>query len=175
MWIFAYGSILWRPDFPYIAAAPATLHGWSRRFWQGSIDHRGVPGQPGRVVTLITDRDARCEGLAYRVHPEDADEVLATLDIREKGGYRRAQLEVELGGDTPRSVGCITWLADPDNEGYLGPAPLEQIAAQVWSAHGPSGPNREYVLKLDATLARLGVEDLHVTSLARSVRALDGQ
>ena len=65
MWIFGYGSLIWRPDFDWIEAAPASIEGWERRFWQGSHDHRGVPDAPGRVVTLIPQANAYCDGMAH--------------------------------------------------------------------------------------------------------------
>src|SRR5690606_19916645 len=64
-WIFAYGSLLWRPDFPYNQRRRAAVRGWRRRFWQASPDHRGRPEAPGRVVTLIAEADALCHGLAF--------------------------------------------------------------------------------------------------------------
>src|SRR5581483_11846825 len=66
MWIFAYGSLIFRPDFPWIERRRAFVRGWARRFWQGSPDHRGVPEAPGRVVTLVA-RDGFCGGCAYRI------------------------------------------------------------------------------------------------------------
>ena len=67
LWIFGYGSLVWRPSFPFAERRGAWIDGFARRFWQGSTDHRGVPGAPGRVVTLEHATGARCFGAAYRI------------------------------------------------------------------------------------------------------------
>ncbi len=87
LWVFGYGSIIWRVDVPYIERRPAYIKNWCRRFWQGSTDHRGTPSNPGRVVTLIRQPGEICWGRAYRVNRKYKAEVLASLDHREKGGY----------------------------------------------------------------------------------------
>lgn len=172
LWIFGYGSLVWRPAFPFAERRPGWVRGWARRFWQGSTDHRGVPGDPGRVVTLVPQPEARCWGMTYRVEPQVAHEVLAGLDHREKGGYQRITTEVSLPqGGALREV--VMYLATEDNPNYVGPAPIEEIAAQVRRCHGPSGPNREYVLRLAEALRSLGAdpeEDAHLFELADWVR-----
>ena len=67
VWVFGYGSLMWRPDFKYLNSGQASINGWSRRFWQGSTDHRGVPGAPGRVVPRVETPDACCGGMAYEI------------------------------------------------------------------------------------------------------------
>lgn len=162
LWIFGYGSLLWRAEFPWLERRPATLRGFARRFWQGSTDHRGVPGAPGRVVTLIEDGEALCHGAAYRIDPQHEPGVLAELDHRERGGYDRLDIALDLDG---ASGGGLTYRATPQNRNYLGPAPLDEIAAQVRTACGPSGHNREYVLRLAASLREMGHGDAHVFEL----------
>jgi glutathione-specific gamma-glutamylcyclotransferase len=165
MWVFGYGSLVWRPSIPFVERRPAYLDGWSRRFWQGSTDHRGVPGAPGRVVTLIEEPGGRCWGMAYRIALEDRATVLGTLDHREKGGYERRDVTIGLRDAAP--VAGVVYVATDANVNYLGPAPLHVIAAQVRASSGPSGGNLEYVESLAAALREMGAEDEHVFALAR--------
>lgn len=162
-WLFGYGSLIWRPDLPYQERVEARLEGWARRFWQGSHDHRGVPEAPGRVVTLIEAPGSACEGIAYRVAGAMAPSVLAALDHREKNGYSRHR--VRLRARTGSTLEALLYVAEPDNFAWLGPAPLEDIAAQIAAANGPSGSNRDYLLRLAAALRELGSHDDHVFSL----------
>lgn len=179
LWIFGYGSLVWRPAFAHQYACPAWITGHLRRFWQGSVDHRGVPERPGRVVTLVPDgelepglADRRCWGTAYRVGQAQGPSVLAQLDHRERGGYERLELEIGLepGVAGARTVRGLVYVAGPDNPHYLGPAPLEAIAEEIAAARGPSGANDEYVFELADALRRMGVGDSHVFALEALLR-----
>src|SRR5262249_17065466 len=162
--IFGYGSLIWRPTFPFEERRHGWIDGWTCRFWQGSTDHRGVPGAPGRVVTLVREEGARCWGAAYRISDANIEDVLAHLDHREKGGYERH--DVTMHFDDASSTRALVYVATHENPEYLGPAPLESLAAQIRGAHGPSGPNPEYVLRLAAALRAMNAHDEHVFALA---------
>ncbi|MDI3283342.1 gamma-glutamylcyclotransferase [Polyangium sp. 15x6] len=170
VWIFGYGSLLWRPGFPYVEAKAARVAGLSRRLEQGSPDHRGTPERLGRVATLVPAPGAHVGGLVYALAPAEADVILAALDEREQGGYDRVAVRAELHEEAT-TIEAITWIARPGNPWHLGPAPFEAMVADVLEARGPSGTNVEYVLRLAETLAALGFEDDHVSSLAEAVRA----
>ena len=163
-WVFGYGSLIWRPDFVSVEAVPARLGGWARRFWQGSTDHRGVPGAPGRVVTLVPEPAAACWGLAFRLPNAETSGIYRRLDHRERGGY--ARLRVSVAARDGRDLDAWIYVATEENPNYLGPADIASIAAQVAEAHGPSGSNREYVLRLHEALRKINVPDPHVAAIA---------
>jgi cation transport protein ChaC len=164
-WVFGYGSLIYKVDFPYLRREVASVTGWQRRFWQGSHDHRGTPEAPGRVVTLVPAAGAVCRGVAYLV--EHA--VFEHLDHREKNGYRRHAVAIELATDGA-SVDGMLYVADEENHAYLGPAGPEEVAAHIAAATGPSGSNRDYLLQLAAALRELGEHDPHVVELEALLR-----
>lgn len=165
-WIFGYGSLIWRPEFAFAERRAACLRGFARRLWQGSPDHRGAPGAPGRVATLVPDAAALCWGVAYRVEDAVREAVLAALDLRESGGFERCQVALGFDAGDVGLAPALTYIAPAHNPNYLGPAPLPEMAAQVRRAQGRSGSNAEYVLELAQALRGLGVEDAHVEALA---------
>lgn len=165
--VFGYGSLIWRPTFAFRERTPAIIRGWARRFWQGSTDHRGVPGAPGRVVTLVREEGARTWGVVYRIDRADADAVLGHLDEREQGGYERHEVEVETAAGT---VPSLVYVARETNPEYLGPASLREIAETVATSRGPSGPNLEYVVRLAEAIRGAGEEDAHVFAVEAEAR-----
>jgi cation transport regulator ChaC len=164
-WIFGYGSLVWRPAMPFRERRGGTIRGWTRRFWQGSPDHRGRPGEPGRVVTLVPEPDAVCWGMGYRVDDADVARVLDELDFREQAGYQRHVETLWLDGGDDR-VEALVYVAGAGNPNFLGPAPVEQIAAEARHSVGPSGPNRDYILRLADALREHGADDPHVFAIA---------
>lgn len=169
IWLFGYGSLIYKVDFPYLSASPAYLEGWQRRFWQGSHDHRGTPTAPGRVLTLVECPGTRCFGMAYQVTLE----VFDHLDHREKNGYVRKIQPIELTNGQQTSG--VFYVGLEDSPAHLGPAPDESIARQIFQSEGPSGTNREYLYQLTAALRHAGECDEHVMRLDALVRQLAGE
>jgi cation transport protein ChaC len=170
LWVFGYGSLMWRPGFDHEQRRAGYVVGYRRRFWQGSTDHRGVPDAPGRVVTMLPQQGERCWGIAYQVAAAQEQQVLAQLDHREKGGYARVTEAVHDAAGEPFAE-ALVYIATPDNPNYLGCAPLPDIARQVVHAEGPSGRNDDYVLRLAQALRDIGADDNHVFRLEAMVRA----
>lgn len=174
LWVFGYGSLVWRPAFDYVEKRPALIRGFVRRFWQGSTDHRGTPADPGRVVTLIPAEAGHCWGMAYRISPSERTAVLENLDHRERGGFVRKQVEVRFGpGRIADRATALVYIATERNPNYLGPASEIEIAQQIRISHGPSGPNIEYALRLADALRGIDADDDHVFSVAALLERAD--
>ncbi len=163
-WVFGYGSLIWKQDFPYHEARRARIDGWTRRFWQGSHDHRGDADDPGRVVTLVESPGEACYGRAFLV----GHDVFEHLDHREKNGYERHELAIHFADE---SVAGVTYVAATDNHAFLGDAPPGEMVAQIRRCSGESGRNLDYVIELAHALRELGIEDPHVFELERLVLA----
>ncbi len=163
VWIFGYGSLIWRPAMAFRTRRVARLAGWKRRFWQGSHDHRGMPHAPGRVVTLIAAPRTSCDGMAYLVDRDVVETVFRNLDHREKNGYERHAVSLTFrdGG----VVDAIVYIAAVGNPAWLGPAGNDEMVRQICHSAGPSGRNIDYLNDLAAALRELEIDDPHVFRL----------
>lgn len=161
VWLFGYGSLIFKADFPFVDRRPALIMDWTRRFWQGSHDHRGTRAAPGRVLTLIPQAGAICEGMAYLITPQ----VFEQLDYREKNGYLRLSTEIRFEDGT--SAEGLVYIATEENAAFLGPASELEIARQIAASAGPSGHNKDYLTDLAAALRALGKDDPHVFGIER--------
>uniref|UniRef100_M0ZJX7 glutathione-specific gamma-glutamylcyclotransferase n=1 Tax=Solanum tuberosum TaxID=4113 RepID=M0ZJX7_SOLTU len=161
MWVFGYGSLIWKPGFNYDDRLFGFIKGYRRVFYQGSTDHRGTPEFPGRTVTLEPAEGEICWGMAYKITKEEDQEVALTyLEVREKQYDQKAYVDLftEPAASAPAVSGVLVYIGSPDkklNENYLGPASVEEIASQIAHAEGPSGPNRDYLFQLEKALGLL--------------------
>ncbi|KAJ3411939.1 hypothetical protein HDV05_001464 [Chytridiales sp. JEL 0842] len=196
LWVFGYGSLIWKVDFPYEKRIVGYITASHRRFWQGSHDHRGTQHAPGRVVTLIPDEEfrekwakldetmvklgaegaERCWGVVYKVFPEDIPSVKAHLDHREKNGYETLKVEV-LRDDVEGRVlvkGATIYVASTDNHAFLGPRSVKEMATQILESQGASGRNLDYFLNLCRAVRVISSNhpDNHLAILESEVRRL---
>ena len=170
LFVFAYGSLIFRPSRFFQGRRAAAVHGYRRAFRQASTDHRGTPELPGRVVTLLHEEGATCGGALYEVPDAHIEAALVELDDRESGGYDRAEVLAEVR-DEPEPVRAVTWIALPSNRNHLAPAPLASTVEVVRRARGKSGTNADYVRSLAAALRALGWSDPDVFALEAAVAA----
>lgn len=171
MWVFGYGSLIWRPGFPYIERRVARLVGVHRALCVYSWVHRGTKERPGLVLGL--DNGGACRGIAFRVAPEERDGVVAYLREREQvtAVYRERLREARFADGA--AVEALTYLVDRGHDQYAGKLDEDTQFRIVAEAHGRSGDNRTYVINTAAHLAELGMADGVLDRLARRLKALD--
>jgi cation transport protein ChaC len=170
VWVFAYGSLMWRPGFAHLERAPARLIGLHRALCVYSFVHRGTPEKPGLVLGL--DRGGACRGIAYRVARAAAPETIAYLRAREQVTmvYREAWRDVLLGGEPERRVRALVYVVDRGHPQYAGRLDLEQQLHHVRQGHGNSGANRDYVLATVSEIEAQGFRDAGLHLLAERLK-----
>ncbi|BCX16388.1 MAG: gamma-glutamylcyclotransferase [Geminicoccaceae bacterium] len=165
VWIFGYGSLMWRPDFPFLRSAPARLEGWHRALCIRSEHWRGTPERPGCVLGLAPG--GSCVGRAFAVAPEAEAAILEALDARENVRgylYERRRLPIVLL-DTGAAVPAWTYLArtaDPRSERDL---PRAELVRRLRTAHGRGGSNLDYLRETVAHLLELGIREAELEEL----------
>ena len=166
LWVFAYGSLMWRPGFAFVERAEARLLGAHRSLCVYSFVHRGTPERPGLVLGL--DRGGACRGIAYRVSAASRADTVAYLRRREQvtSVYRECMRPIWLRGDPDRRVGALCYLVDRGHLQYAGRLSLEQKLHHIRQGHGQSGANRDYVLATTRALEHLGYRETELHRLA---------
>uniref|UniRef100_A0A182NMS4 glutathione-specific gamma-glutamylcyclotransferase n=1 Tax=Anopheles dirus TaxID=7168 RepID=A0A182NMS4_9DIPT len=184
IWIFGYGSLVWKADFPFVEKRTGYIKGFLRRFYQNSIDHRGTAERPGRVVTLIQSEDLESKvwGMGYRIGAEETSQVLEHLDHREKNGYERHRVKFHPHPWSAEQMNepqpILLYVATQDNPSFAGQSDtLEAIAEQILTSAGQSGRNPEYVYKLAEAMRQLypGEQDEHLFELEKLLLQRDPQ
>ena len=158
MWLFGYGSLMWRPGFDFAERRRATLRGQQRALCVRTVHHRGTAERPGLVMGLKPG--GACAGMAYRVAPEDAEAVAAYLRERELDHYpvyREAAVTVEL--DDGRTVTATTFLPRDGHPDFLPGLSVGEQCAIVRQAGGVSGSNVDYVHSAARAVRGLGIDE----------------
>jgi glutathione-specific gamma-glutamylcyclotransferase len=165
LWVFAYGSLMWRPNFRYEESCHALLEGAHRALCVYSVVHRGVHTAPGLVLGL--DKGGRCEGMAFRVPRRLIQDTRAYLRRRENitNTYAAVMKPVRLLDNSHRTVAALCYLVNRHHPQYAGALPLERQAYLVRRSIGASGRNIDYVINTVEHLRALGVYDAKLEPL----------
>jgi cation transport protein ChaC len=174
LWVFGYGSLMWRPGFEFAEQAPAALIGAHRSLCIYSFHHRGTIEKPGLVLGL--DEGGACRGVAYRVHPEGRDLTLAYLREREQitDVYLEAHKPISLLDGSGRNLEALCYVVDRKHPQYAGRLSIDTQARLVRSAIGRSGANIDYVLNTVRHLEEAGIDDVELMALAAKLKQGDG-
>ena len=164
--VFAYGSLLWNPLFPFDDARPALLRGFHRRFCLWSLGSRGTVEQPGLVLGL--DRGGSCRGVVYRLPARSARAELALLWRREMvvGSYLPHWVRVHTAGRPMMALAFIVERAHPQ---YAGRLSLARQARTLSAASGVFGSSADYLERARVALVTHGIVDPYLERLAVAV------
>jgi cation transport protein ChaC len=166
LWVFGYGSLMWRPGFEFEERVQARLIGEHRALCVYSFVHRGTPEKPGLVLGL--DRGGACRGIAFRVAATKRAATVAYLRAREQvtSVYREVMRSVWLENDARQRVSALAYVVDRGHVQYAGRLSLSEQYRHVLQGHGQSGPNREYVISTVKAIEAEGFRDAQLHQLA---------
>jgi len=159
LWVFGYGSLMWRPGFEFLEHVPARLIGEHRALCVYSFDHRGTPEKPGLVLGL--DRGGACRGIAFRVSAKQRNDTVQYLRSREQttNVYREVMRSVWLENEARQRVSALAYVVDRGHVQYAGRLSLAEQLRHVQQGHGRSGNNRDYVLSTVMSIEAQGFRD----------------
>ncbi len=157
LWIFGYGSLMWRPEFAFLERHIALLRGYHRALCVYSHVHRGTRERPGLVLGL--KRGGSCKGIAFRVAPHDAQATLAYLRAREQVTDVYLEIKARVTLTDNRTVEAICYIADRKHEQYAGALERRELERLVTQGIGVSGANPDYVRATHNHLRELGIRD----------------
>lgn len=156
LWIFGYGSLIWRPGFEFAERRRAKVHGWHRALKMWSRLNRGTPECPGLVFGMLSG--GSCQGMAYRIERRLVPEIMPPL----------WQREMALGVYDPRWVDCQTpqgpvralaFTLSRRSPSHAGVLPDDEYRRIFSEAAGIYGTTLDYAQATYDELQRLGIED----------------
>src|SRR5262245_33360156 len=170
LWVFGYGSLMWRPGFAFIEQVEARLVGAHRALCVYSFFHRGTPERPGLVLGL--DRGGTCRGVAFRVAASDRAATIAYLRAREQvtAVYRETVRRIWLKRSPEQAVPALTYVVDRAHPQYAGRLSRERQLHLVRQGHGQSGANRDYVIATVTAMEALGIRESELHLLAECIK-----
>jgi glutathione-specific gamma-glutamylcyclotransferase len=171
-WVFAYGSLVWNPEFQFRRKAVATVYGWHRAFCVSSTRYRGTAQKPGVVLGL--DRGGCVQGIAYELRARDRIAALTGVMEREMPSersdpvylYKLVTVHLAHG----EHAQALTFVADRSRASYIHLTEA-QMLQRLRRSIGQRGPNREYAINTWQALQHMGLHDHRLARLAHLLQS----
>ncbi|MEJ6714919.1 MAG: gamma-glutamylcyclotransferase [Rhodobacterales bacterium] len=177
VWMFAYGSLIWNPDFDIVEERLGTVSGWRRSFCLGWVRiYRGTPESPG--IMLALDRGGSCKGVVFRLPPEAQRENLLKVLRREmplkweRISARWMTVQTDQG-----AVRAIGFPISRSSANYLPGLTTEAVVNALATATGERGSMAEYLYNTVTHLAERGIHDRYLWKMqdlvARQIESIN--
>lgn len=168
LWVYGYGSLIWRPDFEFSEQRQALLRGYHRALCLWSRINRGTPEQPGLVFGL--DIGGSCRGMAFRIPAADVPRVFDALWQREmpSGAYIPRWLRCNTATG---SIRALVFTMNRKTDAYVPRMPAEQLMQVVHRAHGINGPCIEYVMETARALQQSKMLDKRLQDVVKLLQS----
>jgi cation transport protein ChaC len=169
VWIFAYGSLIWKPAFDFVEQRIGHVHGWHRSFCLGwDRRFRGSTDRPGLMLAL--DRGGECKGVAFRLPPQAIDANLAKVVRREMVVIPSSLPARWVSVKTDHGpIGAVAFVVDRKAPAYIGGLSFSEIADALSVAAGQLGSMADYLHSTVKHLEELGLHDKHLWRLQELV------
>jgi glutathione-specific gamma-glutamylcyclotransferase len=175
LWVFAYGSLIWKPDFDAVDHMRATAFGWHRSFCMKMNRWRGSPRTPGLMMAL--ERGGRCDGVIYRLPDEQRMQQVRRVLYREIRFHENIRMVRWIPVHTASGKGrALVFWAGPTGDRIASRLPLDDVARILARACGHAGSCAEYLFNTVAHLEDHRIHDRRLWRLqelvAREIREL---
>ncbi len=159
LWIFAYGSLIWKRDFEIAEQAIGVAHGWHRSFCLRMVNFRGTLEQPGLMMAL--EKGGHCEGVLLKLHGDQEEKTLNTILYREVGSHEQLESARWISVHTATGiVEALAFYAGPDNlDNYISALALPEAAHILARSCGHWGSGAEYLFNTVRHLEESGIHD----------------
>ena len=167
LWIFGYGSLIWRPEFAFAEQRAASLKGYHRSLCLWSRINRGTPETPGLVFGL--EQTGVCQGMVFKISAQNVEQTFDAVWKREMGtgAYLPSWLECET---QQGNVAAMAFVIDSGGPAYVKQPPEDDLVEIICRAHGTYGSCFDYVTQTSESLKAAGISDEQLATLTERLR-----
>ncbi|MDG4886364.1 gamma-glutamylcyclotransferase [Mesorhizobium sp. WSM4887] len=168
LWLFGYGSLIWKPEIEHFEERVAVARGWHRSFCMKMTRWRGTKQRPGLMMAL--DRGGQCKGVAFRLNGGDRRQALDRLFRREMTlkptSYRPRLLQLATDKGPLRA---LAFVINRKGTTYAGPLNEDEVVERLATSCGHWGSGADYLYNTVKNLEQRGIHDRHLWRLQQLV------